>query len=287
MTIIAAEEAPDKDPATRRKTASRRMFSHIGILICVLAVWEFVTWSGIADPLMFPRPSAIVRSLILIYFIQGNIWWHLWITMSLVLAGFFIGSLFGMGLAIAVGLSDTLRRYLKPYIIIMEATPRIAMGPLLIAWLGFGFESKLAIVVLVCFFAPFVNTLTGMLTTDQERMEMMRALRATKRQIFWKVMLPGMMPIVMAGLRLAMASALGGALVAEFISADQGMGVILTRYTSILNMPSAFASLLTLTAVGFLLYRMMEVIEARIVFWQNDHQMQRVSRRRAAKWRNA
>ena len=287
MSIIAAEAAPEKDPARRRSVATRRIFNHLAILFCVLAVWEFVTWSGLADPLMFPRPSQIVVSLVRIYFVQGNIWWHLWITMIEVLVGFFVGTLFGMGLAIAAGLSELLRRYMKPYVIIMEATPRIAMGPLMIAWLGFGFNSKLAIITLVCFFAPFVNTLTGMLTTDEERMEMMRSLRASKSQMFWKLMLPGMMPIVMAGIRLAMASALAGALVAEFISANEGMGVILNRYTHALNMPSAFASLLTLTAVGFLLYRTMEIIEARIVFWQNDHEMQRVSKRRAAKWRNA
>jgi len=287
MSIVAMDEVPLADGSARRRVTGRRIRNHLTIFACVLLVWEFVTWSGLVDTLLFPRPSAIVTSLVRIYFIQGNIWWHLWVTMHEVIIGFVVGTLFGMGLAIAVGLSEVLRRYMKPYVIIMEATPRIAMGPLMIAWLGFGFNSKLAIITLVCFFAPFVNTLTGMLTTDEDRMEMMRSLRATRRQMFWKLMLPGAMPIIMAGIRLAMASALAGALVAEFISANEGMGVILNRYTQSLNMPSAFASLLTLTAVGFFLYRMMEIFEARIIFWQNDAGMQRVAKRRAAVWRSA
>lgn len=287
MSIVAMDAASPADGLARRDLATRRIRNHLTIFACVLLVWEFVTWSGLADTLLFPRPSAIVTSLVRIYFIQGNIWWHLWVTMHEVIIGFVVGTLFGMGLAVAVGLSEALRRYMKPYVIIMEATPRIAMGPLMIAWLGFGFNSKLAIITLVCFFAPFVNTLTGMLTTDEDRMEMMRSLRATRSQMFWKLMLPGAMPIIMAGIRLAMASALAGALVAEFISANEGMGVILNRYTQSLNMPSAFASLLTLTAVGFFLYRMMEIAEARIIFWQNDAGMQRVAKRRAAVWGSA
>ncbi len=279
--------SPPADRTERRRLATRRVLTHLAIFACVLLVWEAAAWSGIADPLLYPQPSAIAASIVRIFFVQGNIWWHLWVTMHEVIVGFFVGTLLGISLAVAAGLSEILRRYMKPYVIIMEATPRIALGPLMIAWLGFGFSSKLAIIALVCFFAPFVNTLTGLLMADEDRMEMMRSMRATKRQIFWKLMLPAAMPIIMAGIRLAMASALAGALVAEFISANHGMGVLLTRYTQSLNMPSAFASLLTLTAIGFFLYRTMEIIEARIIFWQNDAEMHRVAKRRGAAWSSA
>ena len=287
MSVATTSVALSDDKAGRRGSAARRILKHLALFAGLLALWEYVTWSGLVDALIVPRPSEIAVAIVRIYYIQGNIWRHLWITMSEVLVGFLVGSLLGIGLAVAAGLSEVLRRYLKPYVIVMEATPRIAMAPLLIAWLGFGFSSKIAIVTLVCFFAPFVNTLTGMLMADQDRMEMMRSLRARQSQIFWKLMLPGALPIIMAGLRLAMASALAGALVAEFISANQGMGVILNRYTQTLNMSSAFASLLTLTAVGFLLYRTMEIIEARIVFWQNDAGIERVAKGRAVRWKTA
>lgn len=287
MSIIANDAAPEAEGSARRKTTARRIVTHLAILLCLLAVLEFATRAGFVDQLLFPRPSSILESFVRIYFIQGNVWWHLWVTMTQVIAGFFVGTTLGILLAIAAGMSDVLRRYMKPYVVILEATPRIAIGPLIIAWFGFGFESKLVIVTLVCFFPPFVNTLTGMLTTDEERMEMMRSLGATKSQVFWKLMLPGMAPIIMAGIRLAMTAALGGALVAEFISANEGMGVLMNRYTFALNMPSAFASLLTLTIVGFFLYRTMEIIEAKVVFWSNDREMQKVARRRAAAWSSA
>jgi NitT/TauT family transport system permease protein len=286
MTAATTDTAPATGLGreTRGSINWGRVRNHLILFLTLMVLWEIASRTGLADPLLYPRPTEIVEAVIRVYVVQATIWDHLSITMTNVLAGFFLGSAFGMGLAMAAGLSEVLRRYLKPYVILLEATPRIAMAPLIIAWLGFGFQSTLVIIMLVCFFAPFVNTLTGLLNADEDRIEMMRSLRATRAQILWKVMLPGAMPLVMAGLRLAMASALAGALVAEFISANEGMGVILKTYTQTLNMSSAFAALLTLTAVGFVLYRTMEIVEARVIFWQNDAGLKRVSRRRAAKW---
>jgi NitT/TauT family transport system permease protein len=188
---------------------------------------------------------------------------------------------------VIAGLSETINRYLKPYVIILEATPRIAIGPLMLAWLGFGFGAKLAIVTLVCFFAPFINTLTAILSANPAKVELMRSLGASKWQTLTKVIIPDAMPMIMAGIRMAMASALGGALVAEFISANKGMGVLLDNLTAMLNMSGAFATLLSLTVIGYFLYALMEAFEGRVVFWQNEAGMRRVAARRKRQWRVA
>jgi len=263
-----------------------RIAKHMAILFVLLAVWEYVTATGIADELMFPQPTEIVLSVWPLYGSPGIVWYHLWVTMATVLAGFVVGTVLGIVLAALVGMSESTRRYLQPYIIILEATPRIAMGPLVLAWLGFGFGAKLAIVTLVCFFAPFVNTLTGILSANEPQIELMKSMGASKWQILTKAMVPDAMPLIMAGIRLAMASALGGALVAEFISSNDGMGVLMQNLTAVLNMPAAFATLLSLTIVGFILYRLMEMIEGTVVFWQNDDGMRRASRRREKYWRS-
>lgn len=263
----------------------RRALRHLTILAILVALWEFVTASGMADELMFPRPSHIALSFYPLYVEPGLVWRHLWVTMSVVLSGFVGGTIFGIALAMLVGLSENTRRYLKPYIIVLEATPRIAIGPLVLAWLGFGYEAKLAIVILVCFFAPFINTLTGILSANDQQIELMRSLGASRWQTLTKAILPDAMPLIMAGIRLAMASALGGALVAEFISSNEGMGVLLDNMTAVLNMPAAFATLLSLTVIGFALYRMMELAEGRVIFWQNDAAMRRASIRREKYWR--
>jgi NitT/TauT family transport system permease protein len=265
----------------------KRALKHTAILVSLLAIWEFVTAFGYADPLLFPRPSAIFGSFVPLYVTQAIVWEHLWVTMTTVLAGFVLGTLLGIFLAVIAGLSETVHRYMKPYVIVLEATPRIAIGPLMLAWLGFGFGAKLAIVTLVCFFAPFVNTLTAILSANPAQVELMRSLGASKWQTLRKAIVPDAMPMIMAGVRMAMASALGGALVAEFISSNKGMGVLLDNMAAMLNMSAAFATLLSLTVIGYALYAIMEGIENRVIFWQNEAGLRRVSARRRRGWRMA
>ena len=255
---------------------------HFALFFFLLLLWELASRAGWADPLMFPAPTGIVKQIILIYFIQGNVWYHLYTTFAEALSGLFVGSLIGIGLATAAALSLRFREYIKPYIILVEATPRIAVGPLFIAWLGFGFSSKVALASLVCFFGPFVNTLTGLLNVDQEAEEMFRSMRATKWQTFWGLRIPNSATILMAGLKLGCASAFGGALVAEFISANEGMGVLMSRYTYVLNMNGAFATLLSITLFAFLLFKFADAVDYRIVFWRSDKLMQEKSRKRKA-----
>jgi NitT/TauT family transport system permease protein len=277
-------EASEIDAARAEPAPRRVMLNHLAILATLLVVWELGGRFGVLDPLFFPLPSDILVGFWRLYVTQGNIYPHLGLTLAEVAAGFMAGSLMGIVLALLVGSSDQVRRYIKPYIVITEATPRIAIGPIIIAAFGFGWTSKVLIVMLVCFFAPFVNTLNAMVNVDRDELDMMRSMRATKLQIFRKLMLPGALPEIMAGLRLAMASALGGALVAEFIAANAGMGVLINQYTGVLNMASAFVCVLTLSAVGLILLRGMEAIDRRLIFWTDRDRTAEIARRRAAAW---
>lgn len=271
-------------PATLRFTIGhRRILTHAGLFAALVLLWETGAGTGFLDPLFFPSPSAILHSVWLIYIVNGNVWFHLYSTMGLVLMGWVAGSFLGIGLGALVGFNAVLRKFLKPYIIVLEATPRIAVAPLLIAALGFGLTSKVAIIMLVCFFAPFINTLSGVINVDRDKLELFQTLRATKLQVLRKLVLPEALPVIMAGERLALTAALSGALVAEFIQRDKGIGTLILTYTRNLNMASAFACIFTLTLVGFLIFKGMEMLDHRIAFWKNDAGMKRVSdkRRRA------
>lgn len=278
-------ETTDLPPPSRQPSARGIIARHLAILIGLLGAWEVACRLGWLDPLFFPLPSDILVGFWRLYVTQGNIWPHLGLTIAEVLIGFFAGSALGILMAIGVGMVERVRRYLKPYIIVLEATPRIAIGPVIIAAFGFGWTSKTAIVMLVCFFAPFVNTLNGMVGVEAEKLSMFRSMRATKAQTFRKLMLPSALPEISAGLRLGMASALGGALVAEFIASNAGLGVLIAQYTATLNMASAFVCVLTLSALGYFIFRSMEELDRITVFWNDRDRTARVSRRRLAAWR--
>lgn len=260
----------------------RRLLTHAAIFVALLLAWEVSSRAGWLDPLFFPRPSDILASFWRIYVTQGNIWWHLYVSLSLVAMGFVAGSVLGVGLGALVGLNPTVRRFLQPYVIVLEATPRIAVAPLLIAALGFGAQSKIAIIMLVCFFAPFINTLSGVVNVNEEKLELFRSLGASKMQTLRKLVLPDAVPVIMAGLRLALTAALSGVLVAEFIQRDQGIGALILTYTRNLNMASAFACIFTLTIVGFLIFRGMEWLDHRIAYWKHADGLERVAAKRRA-----
>jgi NitT/TauT family transport system permease protein len=257
---------------------------HLIIFLVFMTIWEMANRSGIADPLLCPRPTDIAASIWKIYVTQGNVWFHLWVTFQEAMLGCAVGIVIGVGLGVAAVLSDGFRDFLKPYIILIECTPRIAVGPIFVAWLGFGMGSKIALAALVCFFAPFVNTMTGLLGFDEESEELFRSMGGTRRQIFWRLMIPTAAPAMGASFKLAVGSAFGGALVAEFISAQNGMGILMARYTMSLNMPSAFAALLSITLYGFILFRITEYLERRSLYWRSDDLMERKSKQRQAKW---
>jgi NitT/TauT family transport system permease protein len=263
---------------------TRRLLRHAGIFATLLILWEVGARTGFLDPLFYPRPSDILVSFWRIYVAQANIWRHLLVSLGLVLAGFAAGSVLGVTLGSLVGLNPTIRRFLQPYVIVLEATPRIAVAPLLIAALGFGAQSKIAIIMLVCFFAPFINTLSGVMHVNQDKLELFRSLGASKLQILRKLVLPEAVPVIMAGERLALTAALSGVLVAEFIQRDQGIGALILIYTRNLNMASAFACIFTLTIIGFLIFKGMELLDRRIAFWNHEAGLTRVSRRRSLRF---
>lgn len=276
--IAPAASGIDQGSALR----NQRIMKHAGIFIALLLIWETGSRIGFLDPLFYPRPTHILGSFWLIYFENGNVWFHLYATMSLVILGWIAGSILGVGLGALVGFNPLIRRFLKPYVIVLEATPRIAVAPLLIAALGFGFSSKIAIIMLVCFFAPFINTLSGVVNVDEEKLELFRSMRAGKMQVLRKLVLPDAVPTIMAGERLALTAALSGALVAEFIQRDQGIGSLILVYTRNLNMASAFACIFTLTILGFLIFKGMEKLDHFIAFWKYEEGRERVSAKRRA-----
>jgi NitT/TauT family transport system permease protein len=263
----------------------RRFATHLVIFAIVIGAWELLGVMGQLNNLILPPPSAIGYAILELYFITGKIWWHFFVTMFEAVSGFMIGAGTGILLAIIAGLSPTFRRYIAPYVVVVQVTPLIAVAPLMIAWLGFGWSSKIGIAALVCFFAPFVNTLTGLLNVDPDSEEMFRSLGATKRQIFWKLQLPSSIPIIMAGLKTAMALALIGAVVGEFISASEGVGILMQRASFALDIAESIGVLLSMALMGVILYALMEILDDRIVFWRREARMQAVSRRRAAAWR--
>jgi NitT/TauT family transport system permease protein len=262
----------------------RRTVTHFAIFAVIIGVWEWAGRTGRLNDLIMPAPSAIAEAMWRMYFVTGEVYWHFFVTLFEAVAGFLIGAAIGAGLAIAAALSLTFRRYIAPYAVALNVTPGIAVTPIFIAWFGFGWSSKIALAALIVFFPVFVNTLAGLLRTDRDTAELFRSLGASKSQTFFKLMIPNASPMIFAGLKIAMTGALVGAIVAEFASATEGIGILMQRYSHQLEIASSIAVLLSMALMGLMLFTLMEVADRRVVFWRHQNRLDAVSRRRRSRW---
>jgi NitT/TauT family transport system permease protein len=261
---------------------ARRLWPPLLFLVILVALWELALAVDYVSETILPPPQDIVVSfweLIRSDFVWDDVAATLWESV----AGFALGAALGLALAIPSGLSPVMRQMLNPYAVALQVTPRIAIAPLIIAWAGFGYNSKIWIAAIIAFFPVYVNALTGILTVDEDAREMFRSLGASRRQMFMRLMVPGSLPVMFAGLKTAAGLSLVGAVVGEFISAERGLGVLVQQFSSQLAIADAFAVILMLMLLGLLLYGVMEWLERTTVFWLHDGRLVARSRRRAAR----
>jgi NitT/TauT family transport system permease protein len=261
---------------------ARRVWPPLLFLAILVGLWELALAVDYVSESILPHPKDIVVSFWELIR-SGFVWDDAGATLWESVAGFGLGSALGLALAIPSGLSPTMRQMLGPYAVALQVTLRIAIAPLIIAWAGFGYSSKIWIAAIIAFFPVYVNALTGILTVDEDAREMFRSLGASRWQTFMHLMVPGSLPVMFAGLKTAAGLSLVGAVVGEFISAERGLGVLVQQFSSQLAIADAFAVILMLMFLGLLLYGTMEWLERTTVFWLHDGRLAARSRRRAAR----
>ena len=247
------------------KTA-RSVAITLAILIVTLAAWELIV-RALAIPIFIVPPPSKVALALWRGFSTGVYVQHLGYTLVETLLGFVVGSLLGFVLGTAVAMNRWVEFFLYPYIVMFQSLPKVALAPLIVVWFGLGLTSKVINAALVAFFPLLVNTMVGLKSADEDRVSLMRSLAASDGQIFWMLRLPNALPFVMAGLDVAMIFALIGAIVAEFVGAQRGLGMLIQSMNFNMDVSGQFSVLLLLSIVGLLLNRAIMLIRRRVMFW--------------------
>ncbi len=234
------------------------------LALVLLGLWELLVRQWGLSALVLPAPSAIAASL-WTGLATGYFWPHIRATLQALLLGLAAGSAIGLLAGMALAESELLERVLKPYVVVSQVVPKLALAPLFVLWFGFGMLPTVLITALICFFPLMENTLTGLRQVDAQRLQLFRMLGATRLQTLLRLKLPTGLPAILAGLRVAVVLALVGAVVAEFMGASRGLGAVVIAAQGMMDTTLMFAALVLIAAMGLLLYQACLVLERRLL----------------------
>jgi NitT/TauT family transport system permease protein len=219
----------------------------------VLAVAALlVGWEVLCDVLsvpqwLLPPPSRIVADT---WEIRGVLPMHFGATLETVVGGFALAIITGVPLAVVVVYSPLLRRMILPVLLTLQSVPKVALAPLLLLWIGYGQTSNIIIAATVAFFPIVINTATGLESVDRELLELTSSLDASTVRVFWRVRLPWALPYIFSSLKVAITLAVIGAVVAEFVGSDKGLGYLILTSSGAMKTSVMFGVLLLLSLLG-------------------------------------
>jgi NitT/TauT family transport system permease protein len=220
-------------------------------LVLMVLVWEVVCRVAGVPEWLLPAPSRIWTATQTLAPVLAG---HVYATLLSIIGGFLISIVAAVPLAIVVVYSATLRRIVYPPLLMFQSVPKVAIAPLLVMWLGYGIHSNMVIVATVAFFPIVVNTATGLEAVETELLELTRSFDSSKPKVFWKLRLPWAMPYFFSSLKVAITFAVIGAVVAEFIGSDKGLGYLILSSSGAMNTAAMFSVLVILSLVGILCF---------------------------------
>lgn len=245
----------------------RHWWPPLALLAAAVGVWELVVRAAHVPDYLFPAPSAVASSLADDAGLLGQ---ATLVTLREVVLGFLLAVAVAVVIAVVLHFSAALRRALLPILVLSQTVPTVLLAPILVILLGYGIQPKLVVVAVVCFFPVVVNTVDGLRSADQELVRMMRTLHGGPLAIFRRVELPGALPAIFSGARVAATYAAVGAVFGEWAGSSAGLGFVILQAQPALETARIFAAVLVLSALALALYALVTFAERLLVPWQQE-----------------
>ncbi len=246
-----------------RRDARTVRLSQIGVLLGVLLLWEIGADLKWFDPFILSSPSRVLATVIRLYS-DGSLWLHIGTTLFETVLGFVLGTLLGALFAVLLWWMPRLNRILDPYLVVLNALPKIALGPVLIVWIGAGMASIVVMGVLVSLIVTTVTVLNGFLATTDEKQLLMRTLGATKLQIFTKVVFPAGIPDLISALKISVGMSWVGVIVGEYLVSKAGLGYLIVYGGQVFKLDLVMASVAILCVLAALMYYAVAFLEKKV-----------------------
>jgi len=237
--------------------------------LSLLVIWELLVRTHALDPRFFPAPSSIASTFYQ-FATTGALAANTWATLQRLVIGFFLGAIPGTILGLAMGTNRFVRAYFDPVIGLLYPIPKIAIFPLLLFIFGFGELSKYVIVAIGVFFLMVINTETGVRQIERIYLDVAKAYKLRPLTFAWRVLVPGALPNIFAGVKLSIGMAIVLGVVSEFIAAKSGLGFAIFNAEQLLDINTLYVALVAVSLLGFLLTFGLDRLERALLPWMQD-----------------
>lgn len=231
-----------------------------GLLIALIGLWELLAHFKLIDPFLTSSPSRVIATIGELY-ATGNLFYHIGITLMETVIGFFAAVIVGYTIAVLLWMSDGARKVFEPYIVVLNALPKIALGPLIIIWMGTGYTAIIFMTIIVAIIVCIMNTLTGFLQVDGTMLTLMRAMGANKWQTLTKLVIPASLPQLMNTLKVAVGLAWIGSIMGEYIVSRAGLGYLIVYGGQVFRLDLVMTATIILCALAGAMYAIVATVE--------------------------
>ena len=247
---------------------TRTVLTHLVCITAFLLLWEITMRKEWLPATFFGQPTGIANYLWQGFFGNKKLWLELGYTVTGTIISFLLGSSAALTLGLMFVMFPKVEKAMDPYLMVLNAMPRFALAPLFLLWFGLGIGSKIAVGTSLSFFIVLANTVAGIRGVNMDLVTLSRSLGATPKQVFFKVTLPGAVPVIFSGLRLALIFSMLGVVGAEIIAAEHGLGQTLAYLQATFDMNGVMGLLVLLSMLGMLVTRGMTRLEKTLLKWQ-------------------
>jgi ABC-type nitrate/sulfonate/bicarbonate transport system permease component len=239
-------------------------------IFILLALWELVTRLGLIDPAFMPPFSSVIVTLFQELFVNHELLMHMGYSLARAGTGFTMAAVVGIVLGVLMGRSKAIESFLDPLISVIFPTPKLALFPLMMVFLGIGDASKIALIFLGCFFPIIINTYTGVKSVDKYFIWNARTKGASRFQVLRTVVFPGALPMIFSGLRVATSMAFLMIVASELIASNEGLGYLILYAQRSFNPELMFSGIILISAMGFIADRLLLSLGRWLFSWQED-----------------
>ncbi len=241
----------------------------IGLLVGFLGLWELLGQLNVINTFITSSPSRIFNTFITLLN-SGDLWYHLGITLYETLIGFLIATVLGTIIAILLWWSEKLRKILTPYIVVLNSLPKIALGPLIIIWVGAGLQSIITICVLVSIIITVISMLNAFLECDKDKVLLLKSMGANKWQILTKLILPSALGQFVSVLKINVGMSWVGTIIGEYLVSSAGLGYLIVYGSQVFQLDLVMCSIVLLCLLASLMYFIVSIIEKKIIKTRKD-----------------